>query len=47
MVAAVSKAGGRPLYQEFPSVGHNDCAERVCAMDDLYEWLLVQNRARR
>ena len=47
MVAAISEAGGRPLYQELPGVGHNDCAARVYAMDDLFEWLLAQNRSRR
>jgi acetyl esterase/lipase len=47
MIAAIAKAGGRPLYQEFPGVGHNDCAERVYAMKDLYEWLLLQNRSGR
>jgi predicted esterase len=47
MVVAITKAGGRPLYQEFPGIGHNDCAERVYAMRDLYEWLLMQNRLRR
>jgi acetyl esterase/lipase len=47
MVAAIINAGGRPLYHELPGVGHNDCAERVYAMDDLVEWLLAQNRSRR
>jgi predicted esterase/thiol-disulfide isomerase/thioredoxin len=47
MIDAIAKAGGRPLYQEFPNVGHNDCADRVYAMNDLYEWLLLQNRSRR
>jgi len=47
MVEAITKAGGRPLYHEFPAVGHNDCAECVYAMNDLYEWLLLQNRSRR
>jgi acetyl esterase/lipase/thiol-disulfide isomerase/thioredoxin len=47
MVAAITKAGGRPLYQELAGVGHNDCAERVYAMDDLYEWLFSQKRSRR
>jgi predicted peptidase len=47
MVEALSKAGGQPLYHEYPSAGHNDCAERVYAMNDLYEWLLAQNRLRR
>jgi hypothetical protein len=47
MVAAITRAGGRPLYHEFPGVGHNDCAERVYAMNDLYEWLLAQHRSGR
>lgn len=47
MVEAITKAGGRPLYQEFAGVGHNDCADRVYAMNDLYEWLLLQNRSGR
>jgi predicted esterase/thiol-disulfide isomerase/thioredoxin len=45
MVEALIEAGGRPLYQEFPGVGHNDCDDRVYAMDDLYEWLLSRNRS--
>jgi thiol-disulfide isomerase/thioredoxin/predicted esterase len=47
MVEAITKAGGRPLYQEFPGVGHNDCADHVYAMNDLYEWLFMQNRSGR
>jgi predicted peptidase len=47
MIEAITKAGGRPLYQEFPGVGHNDCADRVYAMNDLYEWLLMQDRSQR
>jgi predicted peptidase len=47
MVEAITEAGGRPLYQEFPGVGHNDCAERVYSMNDLYQWLLGQDRSRR
>jgi poly(3-hydroxybutyrate) depolymerase/thiol-disulfide isomerase/thioredoxin len=47
MVEAITNSGGRPLYQEFPGVGHNDCSERVYAMNDLYEWLLMQDRSQR
>jgi predicted peptidase len=47
MVAAITRAGGRPFYQEFPSVCHNDCPEHVYAMNDLFEWLLAQNHSRR
>ncbi len=41
MIRALKKAGGRPLYQEYPGVGHN-CWDRVYANPDLYEWLLEQ-----
>jgi poly(3-hydroxybutyrate) depolymerase/thiol-disulfide isomerase/thioredoxin len=44
MIDAIAKAGGRPLYQEFPHVGHDDCAERVYEMADLFEWLTAQKR---
>lgn len=47
MVAAITNAGGRPLYQELPGVGHNDCAAHVYALDELFEWLLAQRRSRR
>ena len=47
MVQAVQDAGGRPLYQELPGVGHNDCPDRAYALPDLWEWLLLQNRTRR
>ena len=33
--------------EEFPDAGHNDCPERAYAANDLHEWLLLQNRARR
>jgi predicted peptidase len=47
MVRAIQEAGGKPLYQEFIGVDHNHCAEHAYAMPELYEWLLLQNRARR
>ncbi|HEV2293643.1 MAG TPA: redoxin domain-containing protein [Tepidisphaeraceae bacterium] len=47
MVLAIKEAGGRPLYHELSGVGHDDGAERVYAMNDLYEWLLAQSRSRR
>jgi len=31
--------GGRPLYHEYPGVGHN-CWDLTYAMPELYEWLL-------
>ena len=41
MIRALSRVGGRPLYHEFPDVGHN-CWDLAYAMPDLYEWLLLQ-----
>jgi predicted peptidase len=41
MIRALRQAGGQPLYQEFPDVGHH-CWDRVYALPDLYEWLLLQ-----
>ena len=43
MIGALRKAGGRPLYHEYPGVGHN-CWDRTYAMPDLYEWLSLQKR---
>lgn len=47
MVQAIKDAGGRPLYQEFVGVGHNDCPDLAYALSDLYEWMLLQNRNKR
>ncbi len=41
MIRALSSAGGRPIYHEFPDVGHQ-CWDLVYAMPDLYAWLLLQ-----
>ena len=41
MVRALRAAGGRPLYHEYPGVGHN-CWDRAYADPDLWEWLLGQ-----
>jgi predicted peptidase len=41
MIRALKWAGGRPLYHEYPGVGHN-CWDLTYAMPDLYEWLLLQ-----
>jgi RNA polymerase sigma factor (sigma-70 family) len=43
IVKAMQEAGGRPLYHEYPGVGHN-CWDRVYATPELYEWLLGQKR---
>ncbi len=40
MISAIQAAGGKPLYQEVAGAGHNDCADRVYAMRELYEWIL-------
>ncbi len=47
MVRSIQEAGGKPLYREFIGVDHNHCADHAYAMPELYEWLLLQNRARR
>lgn len=47
MVEAIAAAGGKPLYQEFPGVGHDDCADRAFAAPDVVEWLSIQNRTKR
>jgi len=47
MVRAIQDAGGKPLYQEFIGVDHNSCADHAYARPELYEWLLLQDRAKR
>jgi thiol-disulfide isomerase/thioredoxin/poly(3-hydroxybutyrate) depolymerase len=47
MVQAIREAGGRPLYQELGGVDHNSCADRVYAMPDLFEWMLLQASGKR
>jgi thiol-disulfide isomerase/thioredoxin len=37
MIQAVKDVGGRPLYQEFTGVAHNDGADRAYSLPDLYE----------
>lgn len=44
MVAAIRKAGGRPLYQEYPGVDHN-CWDETYANRELFDWLLQQRRS--
>jgi pimeloyl-ACP methyl ester carboxylesterase/thiol-disulfide isomerase/thioredoxin len=43
MIRALQETGGRPLYHEFPGVGHN-CWDQTYAMPELYEWMLAQRR---
>ncbi|AGA31520.1 redoxin domain-containing protein [Singulisphaera acidiphila] len=47
MVQAIKDAGGHPLYQEFPGVGHDDCTDRAYSLPDLFEWTLIQDRTKR
>jgi poly(3-hydroxybutyrate) depolymerase/thiol-disulfide isomerase/thioredoxin len=47
MIRAIQEAGGKPLYQEFAGIDHNHSADQAYAMPELFEWLLLQNRARR
>jgi acetyl esterase/lipase/thiol-disulfide isomerase/thioredoxin len=46
MVRALRQAGGRPIYTEFPGVGHN-CWDRAYTRADLFEWLGQQRRGPR
>ncbi|MCA9108567.1 MAG: redoxin domain-containing protein [Planctomycetaceae bacterium] len=43
MVRALRKAGGQPIYIEFPEVGH-DCWTLAYSGEDLFQWLLKQRR---
>ena len=42
-VAALRQAGAKPAYFVYPGVGHN-CWDRAYGTDDLYDWLLRQQR---
>ena len=46
-VQAIKRAGGQVLYTEFSGVDHDTCADRAYAMPELFEWLLLQTRAKR
>jgi predicted peptidase len=43
MILAIQKAGGHPIYHEYPGVAHN-CWDLTYANPDLYEWLLLHAR---
>lgn len=43
MLRAIKVAGGRPMYHEYPGVGHN-CWDLTYAHPGLYEWLAMQKR---
>lgn len=43
MMRAITKAGGRPIYHEYPDVGHH-CFDQTYDNPDVYEWLLLQKR---
>lgn len=45
MVRALRKAGGQPIYIEYPNAGHN-CWDLAYNNDDLFEWLIKQRRTR-
>jgi predicted peptidase len=44
MVLALKEAGGKPIYQEYPGVGHN-CWDLAYANEELFAWLLEQRRS--
>ncbi|MDB5385651.1 MAG: phospholipase/Carboxylesterase [Planctomycetaceae bacterium] len=43
MIMAISKAGGKPFYTEYPGVGHNSWAAAY-ADPQMMEWLFAQKR---
>jgi predicted peptidase len=43
MAAALKKAGGEPVYTEYPGVGHN-CWDKAYADAALWPWLFAQKR---
>lgn len=43
MIAALKKAGGQPVYTEYPGVGH-DSWSKTYANDETYVWLFGQRR---
>jgi predicted peptidase len=43
MVDAIRRAGGEPLYSEYPNVGH-DVWKQAFAGSDLIEWMFSQQR---
>jgi len=46
MVAALKKAGGHPIYTEFPAAGHGDAAAEAHRESDLLPWLFAQQRGK-
>jgi hypothetical protein len=46
-IRAIQEAGGKPLYQQFIGVDNNQCGDHAYAMTELYDWLQLQDRARR
>ncbi|MEO0468072.1 MAG: PHB depolymerase family esterase [Bacteroidota bacterium] len=44
MVKALGKAGGQPIYTEFPGVGHNSWDPAFSEAPYLYDWLFAQKR---
>jgi predicted peptidase len=43
MVAVIEKAGGKPIYTEYPEVGHNSW-DKAYAEPKLMDWLFAQRR---
>jgi predicted peptidase len=43
MLLEIKSAGGQPIYQEYPGVGHN-CWDRAYNESDLFDWLLQHSR---
>ncbi|NTW33825.1 MAG: prolyl oligopeptidase family serine peptidase [Bacteroidetes bacterium] len=45
MIAAIKKAGGNPIYTEYPETGH-DAYTKTYKSIDLYKWLFSQTKSK-
>jgi len=46
MVSALKKAGGHPIYTEFPTAGHVDAAADAHREPELLPWIFAQQRGK-
>ena len=46
MVAALKKAGGHPIFTEYPNAGHGDTPTKAHRESDLRRWLFAQERGK-
>ncbi len=46
MVEALKKAGGHPIFTEYPNAGHGDTPTKAHDEPDLLPWLFAQRRGK-